>query len=88
VVATVAIVVIVLVLLIRRRGKAISPSRPIEPPAIVKEPSSAEAPPQDGARAQSLGALSGVSSQATTCPKCGYINKESTKFCIKCGTSL
>jgi sporulation protein YlmC with PRC-barrel domain len=22
------------------------------------------------------------------CPKCGYINKESARFCVKCGTGL
>lgn len=22
------------------------------------------------------------------CPKCGYVNKELAKFCVKCGTSL
>jgi len=29
-----------------------------------------------------------TASQGKSCPKCGYLNSQSSKFCIKCGTAL
>jgi len=57
-----------------------------KPPAVVTPSAPAPSAPQPAPAPPSPPEV--VPSEPTLCPKCGFRNEPTTKFCIKCGTRL